>query len=83
MFIVPFPLLDWEVCEGRDLRTVTGDEVGYIPNDSVWETAMNCLRRVQITFQYSALQPPTEESILQAYRAGIRTGAATYGAFYY
>ena len=72
-----------EVCEGRDVRTVTGDEVGYIPNDSVWETAMNCLRRVQITFQYSALQPPTEESILQAYRAGIRTGAATYGAFYY
>jgi len=72
-----------EVCEGRDPRSVTADEVGYVPNDSVWETAMNYLRRVQITFQYSALQPPTEEAIVQAFRSGISTGAVTYGAFYY
>ncbi len=72
-----------EVCQGRDPRSVTADEVGYNPNDSVWETAMNYLRRVQIIFQYSALQAPDEETIVRSFRSGNNTGALTYGAFYY
>lgn len=66
---------------GRDPREVTPDEVGYSPQDSVFEAAMERLRRVQIRFVYTALHEPDEDTIIDFYLNG--KGADAYGAFYY